>query len=236
MIYILDTANLEAIQREIEYYPIDGVTTNPTIIAHEKTDFAELISGIRKIIGKDRMLHVQTTGMNCASIVKEALALKEFVGGNFYVKVPTSREGVKAMGVLKSKGVKVTATAIFTQQQALICARAGADFVAPYVNRLDNISSDGVSVVTDILTLFKSYELPTRVLAASFKNVEQVHKISLAGVHAVTINPELMDHLLYHPLTNQAISDFTADWESVYGTRTGILDVLSDSISESSAS
>ena len=231
MLYLLDTANLKAIQDLTDYYPVSGVTTNPTIISHERADFETLISGIRSIIGKDRMLHVQATGKTCEEIVREALALNSFDKGNLYIKVPVSREGVKAIKVLKEKGIKVTATAIFTQQQALVCARAGADFVAPYINRLDNIVSDGTGVASDISHLFHLYNLPTKVLDASFKNVEQFHKVSMAGIDAVTVNPELLESLLCHPLTTQAIADFSADWASVYGKDADIADLLENDIS-----
>lgn len=106
-----------------------------------------------------------------------------------------------------------------------MAAMAGADFVAPYVNRLDNIISDGVNVVAEIVELFTQYKLSTRVLAASFKTAEQVHKISLVGGHAVTVNPDILETLVYHPLTMYAIDDFRADWESVYGKNT-ILDMI----------
>lgn len=225
MQYILDTAHLESIRHAFEYYPIDGVTTNPTIISREHSDFGKLILDIRRLIGADKMLHIQTTGATAEQMVKEAVALKEYVGGNFYAKIPTSEDGIKAMQEIKKRGINVTATAIFTQQQALIAAKAGADYVAPYVNRLDNIASDGVQVVADIVQLFQNFDIKTKVLSASFKTTEQVHKIALAGGHAVTISPDLLSTLIYHPLTNYAIDDFNADWESAYGN-VGILDLL----------
>lgn len=225
MLYIIDTASLEEIKRCAEFYPIAGVTTNPTIISKEKTDFGTLIKSIRDIIGPDKMLHIQTTSAKTEDIVREAMELQSFVGGDFYVKIPVSPEGLKATQILKKSGIKVTMTAIFTQQQALISALAGADFVAPYINRLDNIVSDGVHVAEEIVNIFKTYNINTKVLAASFKNVEQVHKAALVGTHAVTINPELFEKLIYHPLTYYAIDDFTADWEGVYGDKK-ILDLL----------
>ena len=217
MMYIIDTANLEDIKRCVEFYPVAGVTTNPTIISKENTDFLKLIKEIREIIGPDMMLHVQVTAAKCDDIVKEALLLKEAVGGNFYVKIPISPEGLKATSILHKMGIKVTETAIFTQQQALIAALAGADFVAPYVNRLDNIVSDGVQVVDEIVQLFKKHDIKTKVLAASFKTVEQIHKIAMTGCQSVTINPALFETLTYHPMTQYAIDDFNADWESIYG-------------------
>lgn len=216
MQFIIDTAQLKAIKRCAEFYPIDGVTTNPTIISREHTDFLKLIKEIRAIIGPNKMFHIQTTADTSDAIVEEGKRLQEVVGGNFYLKVPISPEGLKATMALKKIGLNVTMTAIFTQQQALIAAKAGADYVAPYVNRLDSIVSDGVRVVEEIVELFCMHDIETKVLAASFKNVEQVHKVALAGGHAVTINPELFEQLVYHPLTLYAIDDFTKDWEAVY--------------------
>ncbi len=219
MLYLIDTANLDAIRTCCEYYPVAGVTTNPTIISRENSDFKALITEIRKIIGDERMLHIQTTATEAEEIVKEAEMLRSVVGGKFYIKIPITKEGLKAASVCKSHGIGVTMTAIFTQPQALVAARAGADFVAPYINRLDNIVSDGVHVVEEIVDIYRAYSLSTQVLAASFKNAEQVHKVSLTGAHAVTINPDLFDTLLYHPLTFYAIDDFQKDWENVYGDK-----------------
>lgn len=220
MMYIIDSASVKSIKKCAEFFPIDGVTTNPTIISKENTNFIELIKEIRDIIGKDKMFHIQATGDTAEKIVKEAVYLNEIVGGNFYIKIPISAQGLKATMEVKKLGIKVTETAIFTQQQALLAAKAGADFVAPYVNRLDNIVSDGVNVVGEISKMFKNFDLPTKVLAASFKTVEQVHKIAMVGGDAVTINPSLFESLIYHPMTQYAIDDFLVDWESVYGKST----------------
>ncbi len=218
MMYILDTANIEKIKFCMEYFPIEGVTTNPTIISKEHTNFIELIKTINKIID-GKMFHIQTTCDKAEDILQEAQELKKIVGSNLYIKVPISTEGLKATMALKDRGFNVTETAIFTQQQAMIAAKAGADFVAPYVNRLDNIVSDGVNVVSEIVDMFKLHNISCKVLAASFKTVEQVHKIGMVGGHAVTVNPEILEKLIYHPLTLYAIDDFKADWTSVYGDK-----------------
>lgn len=225
MLYIIDSARIELIKKCAEFYPIDGVTTNPTIISKEKTDFIKLIKEIRSIIGPDKMFHVQTTSVDCNDIVEEGLRLRDLMGENFYLKIPVSPEGLKATMKLKEQGVGITMTAIFTQQQALIGAKAGADFVAPYVNRLDNIVSDGVHVVSEIVNLFKVHNIDSKVLAASFKTAEQVHKIAMVGTQAITINPELFEQLVYHPLTLYAVDDFEADWASVYGNQK-IIDMI----------
>ena len=208
MLYLLDTANVKEIEDHIENYPVSGVTTNPSLLAREGESLCSLAKGIRRVIGPGRMLHLQTMCDDFERIVREGLSLQKLVGGAFYVKVPVDKAGIKAIMLLKKAGVGVTATSIFTQQQALVAARAGADFVAPYVNRLDNISGGGVAVVSDIAELFKMHGISTRILAASFKNVEQVHRVSMAGAHCATLAPELLERLIYHPLTDISIDEF----------------------------
>ena len=225
MKYLIDSANLEDIRYGNEFYPIDGVTTNPSLVSKEKKDFAELIDAIRGIIGSGKMLHVQATAKKAEDIVAEAELLRERLGEKFYVKIPIGEEGLKAMPMLKKKGIGITATAIFTPQQALIAAKAGADFVAPYVNRLDNITADGVQVVADIVELFDLYQLDCQVLAASFKNVEQLHRVALAGAHSATISVDLLKAAITHPMTDSAVEGFDRDWAGMYGDKT-VADLL----------
>ena len=146
MLYLLDTANVKEIEKAAEVFPLAGVTTNPSIIAQEKRSFFTILKEIRAIIG-DRMLHAQVLGETCEDIIRDAETLQEKIGGNLYIKVPVSIEGYKAMPKLKQMGMKVTATAIYTPGQALLAAQAGVDFTAPYLNRIDNISGMGVTVV-----------------------------------------------------------------------------------------
>ena len=223
MIYILDTADLNAIKHCNEFYPLAGVTTNPSIISKENTDFWKLLKDIRAIIGEDKMLHVQTVQTEASKMVEEAKLLKSTLGGDFYVKVPIGEEGLKATMELKKLGIGVTMTAIFTPAQALMAAKAGASFVAPYVNRLDNILGDGTEVVAQIVEELEIHELDCKVLAASFKNAEQVHKCALAGCHSVTVTDDIMKNLISHPMTDAAIVGFEKDWKKAYGDKT-ILD------------
>lgn len=220
MLYILDTANLEAIRHCNEYYPLAGVTTNPSIISKEKADFWTLVTSIREIIGEEKMLHVQTIQKKAEGIVEEAKLLRERLGENFYIKIPISEEGLKATMMLKKMGINVTVTAIFTPAQALLAAMAGADFVAPYANRLDNIIADGCAVVAEIVKQFEQYGLKCKVLAASFRNAEQVHKCSSVGCHSVTVSADILRKVITHPMTDAAIADFDKDWASVYGDKT----------------
>ena len=220
MLILLDTANIDSIKHINDIYPLDGVTTNPTIISKEKKDFICILKEIRDIIGKEKMLHVQVVASKAEEMIEEAIYLNEKIGGNLYVKIPVTEQGIEAMKKLSKKGYKITATAIFTAQQALMAAKAGAEFVAPYVNRIDNLMADGIKVVSDIVSIFEIYNINSKVLAASFKNTEQIHNACLKGAHSVTVNEDLIKQLIYHPSTDLSVDNFIKDWEMQYGKNT----------------
>ncbi len=220
MIYILDTADLRAIRHCNEFYPLGGVTTNPSIIAKAKCDFWPLLTEIRRIIGPDKMLHVQTVATKAEDMVAEAKLLKERLGGEFYVKIPIGEEGLRATMMLKKEGIGVTMTAIFTPAQALMAAMAGASFVAPYLNRLDNILGDGCAVVAEIVSQLEKHKSDCKVLAASFKTAEQAHKCASYGCHSVTVTEDVLKALISHPMTDAAIAGFERDWTGLYGDKT----------------
>lgn len=227
MIYMLDTANIPDIARCIDLYPIAGVTTNPSIIAKEHKPLPEILKGIKAVIGDDIMLHAQVMGKDATTMVAEAYRLQELVGSNFVVKIPATAQGIKAMKTIaRNNDLRITATAILSPQQALMAAVSGAEFLAPYVNRLDNICGDGVRVVSDIVTLLKTHHLKSKLLAASFKNVQQVHDVAMAGAQSVTISPDVFEQLIVHPLTDSGVAGFVRDWEGVYGKDTSVLDVI----------
>ncbi|KJY82928.1 transaldolase [Vibrio galatheae] len=225
MIYMLDTADIKAICKAVDLYPLAGVTTNPSIVAKENRPLKEILLDIRECIGPDRMLHAQVMAKDAETMLQEALALRS-IDPEIIVKVPVTPQGIKAMKLIASEGILITATAILTPQQALMAAVAGAEFLAPYVNRLDNICSDGVAVAAEMVALIENYNLDAKVLGASFKNTQQVHQLALAGAHSVTIAPDVFDQLLVHPLTDSGVAGFVADWEGVYGADTNVLDVL----------
>lgn len=214
---LLDTANVKSIQEIISTFPIKGVTTNPSILAKGGTNVKDTLAQIHKTIGKERSLHIQTTATTADGMVKQAKQLSTKFGANFYIKIPVTRQGIKAIMLCKAEGIKVTATAIFTPMQALTAALAGADYVAPYVDRLDNITSDGVAVVSQIAELFSVHKLKTKILAASFKNVQQVLGVAMNGADAVTISEDLCEKLLFHPYTDKSINDFESDWNGKFG-------------------
>jgi len=216
MIFILDTADLKAIAHANEFYPIEGVTTNPSIIAKEKCDFKQRLLDIRSIIGDEKMLCVQTTSKNAEDIVKEARKLSKLLGENFYIKVPIGEAGLKATMQLKQENIGVLMTAIFTPMQALLAARAGASLVAPYVNRLDMVNGNGVQTVADIVQTLEQCDADCRVLAASFKNVQQVADVAMAGCHYATVGPDVLAALALHPLTDIAVQGFDRDWQGGY--------------------
>ncbi|WP_434282598.1 fructose-6-phosphate aldolase [Clostridium botulinum] len=220
MLILLDTANIESIKNINDIYPLDGVTTNPTIISKEKKDFMGILREIRNVIGEEKMLHVQVIGSKAEDMIEETVYLNEKIGGNLYIKIPVTEQGIKAMKKLSKEGYKITATAIFTAQQALMAAKAGAEFVAPYVNRIDNLMGDGIKVVSDIVNIFETYNINSKVLAASFKNTEQIHNACLKGAHSVTVNEDLIKQLIYHPLTDLSVDNFVKDWKNQYGKNT----------------
>ena len=217
MIYMADTADLKALKELYRFFPLEGVTTNPTILKMSGMPLSKAIDEILKIIGGG-MIHVQMISSKADDMVREAITYKsQFgLGDNFYAKIPVTPDGYKAMSMLKDRGVNVTATAIFTQQQALVASKAGADFVAPYVSRLDNISSHGIEVVSDIVQNTIEFDLDTKVLAASFKTVDQIHRVSMGGSHSATISPELLMQLIRHPMTDISVETFIGDGKDLY--------------------
>lgn len=217
MIYLADTANIKELKELFYYFPIAGITTNPTIIGMENKPLSVILPQIIDVVG-DKMLHIQMISDKADDMLREAKAYKaKFdLGDNYFAKIPVSQEGFKAMTMIKDAGINVTATAIFTQQQALVAARCGADWVAPYVNRLDNISSHGIEVVKHIVDNINTYGLHTKVLAASFKTVDQVHRVSMVGSHAATISHEILERLRSHPMTDMSLEWFLKDGAHLY--------------------
>lgn len=217
MIYMADTADLEELRKLYSFFPLEGVTTNPTILNNSGNKLSVAIEGIQQLVGTG-MVHVQMISSNSDEMVKEAKKYRSYFdfGDNFYAKIPVTQDGYRAIRILKDAGINVTATAIFTQQQALVAMKAGADFVAPYVSRLDNISSHGIDVVKDIVNNINNYQLNGKVLAASFKTVDQVYRVSIAGAHSATIGPELLYQLIHHPMTDIGVKQFEIDAEGLY--------------------
>lgn len=211
---IIDDANLANIQRLYEYYPVDGVTTNPSILAKCGGEPMKVLKSIRDFIGEDE-LHVQTVATVSAGIVEDAHRILKELGDDTYIKIPAVPEGFKAMKLLQAEGVRITATAIYTPMQAYLAGKSGAVYAAPYVNRIDNMGFNGVEVAKTIHDIYVKNGIPTQVLAASFKNSQQVLELCRYGVGAVTLMPDIMEGLTRNVAIDAAIAAFTKDFEGV---------------------
>lgn len=216
---LFDTANLGEIEKAVDVYPLDGVTTNPTIIKGEgRIDFYAHLHRIRELIGPDRMLHVQVLATNATGMINDAHRLLDKIDDQVYVKIPTTEQGLKAMRHLKAQGVHVTGTAIYSKIQGMLAIATGADYIAPYYNRMESIDVDAAATVTFLANFAKRAGNGTRVMPASFKNVAQVCAAIDAGAHAVTVQPKLLRAALFAPDVVSAVQAFSDDWFATFGT------------------
>ena len=217
---LLDSACLDDIRYYSEYYPIIGVTTNPSLLSKEAADPVAHLKEIRSIIGDGRELHIQATAKECAAIVEEARLISSYFGKNTFVKIPFCDEGLKATAILAKEGIKVTETAILTAGQAMLAANAGAANVAIFVSRLENSMADGIETVADTATAFANGETDTKIIAASFKTSLEVLRVALAGAEIATVSPAVMKFFAAHSLNTAAIESFRNDWSKAYGNAT----------------
>jgi transaldolase len=215
---LFDTANIEDIKKYMQYYPITGITSNPSILKSEgDVDFFGTLKEIRNIIGEDRSLHVQVISEDAEGMIAEAKAIVKNVDEKVFVKIPTSEEGVKAMRALKAEGIGVTATAIYTKIQGFMAILAGADFLAPYCNRMENLDVDFEDAISAFREMIEENNSDCKILAASFKNIQQVNKAFLAGAQAATVQPAMLSAAFNMAAVSKATADFKADWNAVRG-------------------
>lgn len=218
MEFLLDTANLEEIKTYEAIIPLAGVTSNPSIVKKEgKIDFFSHMNQIRDIIGKERTLHVQVVATDYEGMLKDAEAIATKIDSDVYIKVPTSEVGLKVMKELKGRGMNVTATAIYTKFQAYLAIAAGVDYLAPYFNRMENLNIDAKEAIQEIAKEIARTNSSSKILAASFKNIAQVNAALEAGAQSATLGCDIIKQALSMPSIEQAVVDFTADWESIYG-------------------
>lgn len=217
MKFIIDDADIKKIKEIYEYFPVDGVTTNPSILAKSGRQPFDVLKEIREFIGQEAELHVQVIASTAEGMIDDAERILKELGDNTFVKVPVTREGLKAIKILSKRGVKITATAIYTSMQAYLAGKAGADYAAPYVNRIDNLGADGVQTAKDIHDIFKKNNFKTEVLAASFKNSQQVLELCKYGVGASTIACDVIEGLIKNAIVTSAVDVFTADFEKLCG-------------------
>lgn len=221
---LVDDADLAKIKKMYEYYPVDGVTTNPSILAKTGRAPYEVLKEIRAFIGADADLHVQAVSERAEDIVTEAKHIASVLGENTYIKIPAVPEGFKAMRILSGEGYKVTATAIYTAQQAYLAGKSGADFAAPYVNRIDNLGGDGVEVTMQIQDIFKNNGMKTELLAASFKNTKQVLALCEYGIGAATVAPDVIEGMTKNEAVTAAVDKFVSDFEGLVGAGKTMVD------------
>jgi len=216
---IIDTADLDAIKELDAFLTIAGVTTNPTIITKSGKSPEQAIGDIIDYLAPDQKLFVQAVSTDFDGIVAEARRVAGLRDKNSYVKIPVTREGLRAIKAVHAEGIGVLATAIYSPEEAFLAAMNGADYLAPYVNRMCNYG-DGVEAVCDLIDMLAVQGMDAKVLAASFKNVDQVHKLILAGIPAMTVGPDVIRAMVDHPGTEIAVNEFTQNWKAAYGRET----------------
>lgn len=217
MKFCIDNANVNDIRRIYNTYPIDGVSTNPSILAKEGRAPYEVLKEIRSIIGEEGELFVQATAQDADVMLQEAKRIVAELGNTTIVKIPSTAEGFKAMQMLCAEGIRVCGTAVYSPIQGILAAKSGAEYVAPYINRIDNMGFDGVQVAKDIHDAIKANGLDSGLLAASFKNTQQVLDLMKYGVKGVTVAPAVIDGLVKNAAIDAAIDVFTADFQSLVG-------------------
>ncbi len=216
MKFFIDTANIEEIRKAARMGFISGVTTNPSLIAKEKRDFNEVIKEINEII--DGPISGEVISLEADKMIEEGRNIAK-ISSNMVVKIPMTEEGLAAVSVLSKEGIKTNVTLVFSANQALLAARAGASYVSPFLGRLEDISTDGMILIKDIVTIFKNYGIKTEIIAASVRHPIHVTECAKAGADIATIPYSVYEKMLKHPLTNSGIEKFMADWNSVYSNK-----------------
>jgi transaldolase len=208
----IDSANLDEIREAASWGVIDGVTTNPTLVAREGRDFIALIKEICKIV--DGSISAEAVSMEKNLIIREARRLSK-IHKNIVVKIPLMKEGLKAVKVLAREGIKTNVTLCFSATQALLAAKAGANFISPFVGRLDDISQRGMDLIQDIRTIYDNYNFSTEIIVASIRNPLHVLDAALMGADIATVPFNVLENLIKHPLTDIGIKRFLDDWKKV---------------------
>ncbi|MCR5544697.1 MAG: fructose-6-phosphate aldolase [Eubacterium sp.] len=216
MKFFIDTANVEDIKKANDMGVICGVTTNPSLIAKEGRDFNEVIKEITSIVDGPISGEVKATTVDAEGMIKEGREIAA-IHPNMIVKIPMTVEGLKAVKVLAAEGIKTNVTLIFSANQALLAARAGATYVSPFLGRLDDISSPGIELIDHIVQIFNNYDIETEIIAASIRNTVHVTECALAGADIATVPYAVIEQMTKHPLTDQGIEKFQADYKKVFG-------------------
>jgi len=212
MKFFIDTANIEEIKKAAKLGVLDGVTTNPTLIAKEQGSFTDIIKEICESV--DGPVCAETIGLDTDGIIAEGRNLAK-IHKNIVVKIPITKEGLMAVKVLQSEGIHCNVTLVFSSMQALLAAKANASFVCPFVGRLDDASHVGMELIQQIVDIYNNYDIQTQIIVASIRNPLHVVEAALMGAHIATIPFKVIEQLVTHPLTDKGIELFLADWEKV---------------------
>ena len=216
MKFFIDTAKVEDIRKANDMGIICGVTTNPSLIAKEGRDFNEVIKEITSIVDGPISGEVKATTTDAEGMIKEGREIAA-IHPNMVVKIPMTVEGLKAVKVLSAEGIKTNVTLIFSAAQALLAARAGATYVSPFLGRLDDISMPGIDLINDITEIFMMHDIQTEIIAASVRNPIHVIDCAKAGADIATVPYNVLVQMTKHPLTDQGIEKFQADYKAVFG-------------------
>lgn len=216
MRFFIDTANVEDIRKANDMGIICGVTTNPSLIAKEGRDFNEVIREITSIVDGPISGEVKATTTDAQGMIQEGREIAA-IHPNMVVKIPMTAEGLKAVKVLSAEGIKTNVTLIFTAAQALLAARAGATYVSPFLGRLDDISTPGIDLIYDITEIFQMHNIDTQIIAASIRNPIHIIDCAKAGADIATVPFKVLMQMIKHPLTDQGIEKFQADYKAVFG-------------------
>lgn len=212
MKFFIDTANLNEIKEAAALGVLDGVTTNPSLVAKEGMDFIQLLNEIVKIV--DGPISAEVVSTDHDGMIKEAMELVK-IHKNIVIKVPLIKEGLKTIKTLCDKGIKTNATLCFSPSQALLAAKAGATFVSPFVGRLDDISTDGMELIAQIVQIYDNYDFDTEILVASIRHPMHVVEAAMMGADVCTIPFKVIDQLIKHPLTDAGLDKFLSDWKKL---------------------
>ena len=216
MKFFVDTANVEEIRKANDMGIICGVTTNPSLIAKEGRDFNQVIAEIASIVDGPISGEVKATTTDAGGMIKEGREIAA-IHPNMVVKIPMTVEGLKAVKVLHAEGIKTNVTLIFSAAQALLAARAGATYVSPFLGRLDDISMPGIDLINEITEIFMMHDIETEIIAASIRNPIHVIDCAKAGADIATVPYKVLEQMTKHPLTDQGIAKFQADYKAVFG-------------------
>lgn len=219
MTIFLDTANINDIRDLSAILPIAGVTTNPTIAAKSATPMHRLLPQLRKALGHDGPLFAQVIAIDAKGMVEEAIRLNSYIN-HLVVKIPVNAAGLSAIQTLKNKGIRTLGTAVYTANQGLLAALAGAEFIAPYINRIDMLSNNGIETVRTLVQLLNLHAPHCQVLGASFKNIHQVVNCLACGNTQVTIPTDIAKKMFQNPAVDEAINQFRCDWYDAFGNYT----------------